>query len=234
MKFVNIKRLLSNLNLFTKITLLLMVLITGYMLFLGFGRQPIGIVYIGFVIAIHVAVVVAFNKYKTFLGKFFGTIFLTPVFMIVSLLFVYVYTEINIGYWDYRVAQMCKEEGGVTVYEKVYISREKNPEYFTDKAAVDISREMGDKDGENYDYFYITKKKYLKETLPVIAKRTYFFYRKNDQKLLGKVVNFFRSGGSFPIPPFGEINRGFSCKDLNISIDEHNTIFIIEEAKGEY
>ena len=226
MKFVNIKSQLSNLNLYTKILLITMVLVVGYMLFLGFWRQPFGVIYIGFVISIHVAIVVALNKYKTIIGKFIGAIFLTPVFMIVSLLFVYVYTEINIGYWDYRVAQMCKAEGGVTIYEKVYISRENNPEYFTDRGILDITTKKGSQDEDCYDYVHVTETKYLKKTSPEIVKFTDYFYRKSDEKLMGKTVDFYRSGGSFPVPPFGEIDGSFSCNDLGININDHHTIFI--------
>ncbi|MBK9667618.1 MAG: hypothetical protein IPO61_18090 [Gammaproteobacteria bacterium] len=36
------------------------------------------------------------------------------------------YCEANKAYWDHRVRELCKKDGGVTVFERVLLMREPN------------------------------------------------------------------------------------------------------------
>jgi hypothetical protein len=126
---------------------------------------------------------------KNFLITGVKFLFFTPVALLSVAVLYFFYCEANKAYWDYRVKEMCLKDGGVTVYEKVKLTKEeRNQLRFRDVSHVTS-------DDVYYSEF---DNETIKNGTPEVFKMTLFIYRNNDQKLLGKKVTYGRRGGDFP------------------------------------
>jgi hypothetical protein len=74
--------------------------------------------------------------------------FLGPVLLLIV---VFSGCELNKAYWDYQVTKMCKKDGGVTVYEKVDISKKEHPKLFNIMGTLVLPYE---KNKSESPYFY--------------------------------------------------------------------------------
>jgi hypothetical protein len=109
-------------------------------------------------------------------------------------------------YWDAKVRELCAIDGGVKVYERVELAAERfnrwgQPNFY------DPTK------GENAlgsEYIYKFSIMYLRESDPIISKRTYQVFRKDKYELLGESIVYGRGDGDIPGPWH---SSSFSCPE---------------------
>jgi len=99
-------------------------------------------------------------------------------------------------YWDFRVWQMCQEDGGVTVYETVELPAER----FDEWGNVGLKNKKYAKPSDGY--YFQSKDDYLREENPRILRSITQIIRIMDGKVLGESIRYSRSGGGVPGPWF--------------------------------
>jgi hypothetical protein len=164
---------------------------------------------------------------KNFLITGVKFLFFTPVALISVAVLYFFYCEANKAYWDYRVKEMCLKDGGVTVFEKVELTKE---EYERNDGRDGFIVPKSERRSKNkHDFYKEQDTEILHKSNPVVKKLTFYTYRKSDGKLLGKMVIYGRTDGDFPTG----ISAGssFSCADMKtIPLDTEKQIFTV---KGE-
>jgi hypothetical protein len=118
--------------------------------------------------------------------------------------------SIQRAYWDAKVEELCRKDGGVTVYERVRIN---SAEYKT-LGGFGGGSTVYPRSTAKPDALYVADNTttWLNESPPVRRSETRIV-RKSDGKVLSKLVHFGRGGGGGFAPP------PFSCQDVGISED---------------
>jgi len=96
-------------------------------------------------------------------------------------------------YWDAQVKEMCEKDGGVTVYERVKISKQDSR--FLWEQGLPLPTENTRKDSP---YFWERTETGIREANPKVVRAETLIKRRSDGKALGKSVRYWRSGGDFP------------------------------------
>jgi hypothetical protein len=132
------------------------------------------------------------------------------------------------SYWDARLERMCKKDGGVTVYERVRISKadiaRRVLPMTADGRLSMAPKEVAHPDAPVYADNGIT---YLRDANPRVQRMESLVMRRSDNALVARWVVYSRSGGDFPTG----MSEGttFICPDLQqMTTDLHNKLFIIE------
>jgi hypothetical protein len=130
-------------------------------------------------------------------------------------------------YWDNKVKELCYKDAGVTVFEHVKLNIDEynrnNGENGYIVPPVEISSQA-----QYYDYLTRVITTVIHERSPRVIRSEYVVYRKLDNKNLGKMVTYTRSGGDIPTG----ISEGtsYSCKAIkNISRDLERQIFSLDK-----
>lgn len=162
--------------------------------------------------------------------KIINGIIATPFILLGAALvvaFVYfLFCEANKAYWDYKVMQWCERDGGVTVYEKVNLTKEEYERNDGKNGAIRVPAKISH-EYEKYKFFKKSNDTEIRKYRPRVVRYEYDVYRKLDDKLLGKMVTYGRIGGDFPTG----ISAGssFTCADIkSISLDIEKRIFTVE------
>jgi len=131
-------------------------------------------------------------------------------------------------YWDAKVKEMCEKDGGVTVYERVRISKaEINRHVLPMTADGRLSftiKELAHPDAPIYAVERIT---YLRESNPRVRRTESVIMRRHDQVVVARWVIYARAGGDFPTG----LSEGtsFICPDLQkMTSDLHEQLFIVD------
>lgn len=110
------------------------------------------------------------------------------------------YCEINKRYWDYRVTQMCKKDGGLHLFESIAISHEE----FLAWGGVDGVRGVPIPSEENMRFdipiFERGEIKTISPHRPYVWRSISKYVRRSDGKVLAQHVLYARRGGDFPSP----------------------------------
>jgi len=119
---------------------------------------------------------------------------------------------------DQKIIALCKEDGGIEVYEKTLI-----PKKYVDRhGRIKIPDRANAKP---YDpYFYETKKYYYRKGNPVVSRREYRIVRREDNKILGRLVIYGRGGGGLP-GPWHE--SSFTCPKQSELPNFESQVFIV-------
>jgi hypothetical protein len=118
--------------------------------------------------------------------------------------------ELNKAYWDYQVTKMCKKDGGVTVYEKVDISKKENTELFNILGDLKLPHEKYKK---NLPYYYTYSNYYIRSKNPSVLRGETAVISSSTGRSLGKEIVYTRSNGDFWIDY--SFPSSFSCKSIN-------------------
>ena len=151
--------------------------------------------------------------------------------LIASLIFLVVMgiiiCESNKAYWDHKVKELCDKDGGVTIYEKVVISKGDYPTMkFTSAGRPILPPESSAT--ERNPFFYSHKKELIKENyfgLDVIRYED-LKIRSADKKVLSKKITYGRKGGDFPI---GFEQSHITCDLDNNDLLEYGSVIIVKE-----
>ena len=105
--------------------------------------------------------------------------------------------EARKAYWDHRVNQMCEKDGGVTVYERIVLSEEEYKRLGGTKSGLAFPLEqVAEKSG--FPYFRRVVDVRIRDASPEVVRFETLLIRRSDRKVLGRVVQYGRSGGDFP------------------------------------
>lgn len=134
-------------------------------------------------------------------------IFISPAILV---LLAVAFCEINKAYWDHQVKLMCEKDGGVTVYERVELTKEEYEKNDGENGAIRVPPETSSVT-DKYDYASKNVMYELHKSNPNVWRMDGVVYRKFDRKQLGKMVTYSRVGGDFPM---GFHSSSFSCGDI--------------------
>lgn len=112
--------------------------------------------------------------------------------------------------WDERIAELCLTEGGLQIYEKVQISGD----YFDEKGGfrgVYAIGGLAESERKGTEYYEISTYETLNEWDPTVMKVTTKMYKREDGKILGRVVGYSRSGGDALAI---DQQSGYSCAEV--------------------
>ena len=130
------------------------------------------------------------------------------------------------SYWDAKVKELCKKDGGVTIYEKVRISRsdlKRGVLLVNGSGEIEVSQKaFARPDAPVYAERKIT---YLREGNPVVGRTEWNFIRRADDKIVAKSISYGRGGGDFPSPAE---RSSFRCPDRQKELADLQQLFIVD------
>ncbi len=131
------------------------------------------------------------------------------------------------AYWDAQVKEMCEKDGGLTVYERVPISKAQISRHVLPMTADGrlgfAIKELAHPDAPVYAIEKVTT---LREGEPTVQRIESLIVRRSDQAVVGKWVRYVRAGGDLPTG-FSE-RTSFICPDLQkVTSDVDHRLFII-------
>lgn len=131
-------------------------------------------------------------------------------------------------YWDSKVREMCQQDGGVQIYQRVRISkadveRKIVPMYSDGRLGV------APRDGAHPQAPVVSERKitYIREEPnPQVWRTEHVIRRSSDQAIVARWVIYTRAGGDIPTG----ISHGtsFVCPDLERIVSDLSTLFIVE------
>jgi len=143
-------------------------------------------------------------------AKIIGWVIASPFILIAGGI---AFCEANKAYWDHKVKQWCEKDGGVTVHEKVELTKE---EYENLKIPFEGN-------SNNSAYFYRLENFVINDDNPKVSRGEQSVVRRSDSKKLGSLVRYGRSGGD--IIPIDHPTH-YGCEDIeSINIRLTNSIF---------
>jgi hypothetical protein len=107
-------------------------------------------------------------------------------------------------YYDRQVNRLCRQDGGVKVYETVKLPAER----FDRHGVMNIPKKDNVKPGN--EFFYDWDIYYYKRGNPEIWRNHFRVVRTNDGKVLGEAISYGRRGGDLPGPWH---DSSFGCPD---------------------
>lgn len=129
--------------------------------------------------------------------------------LLVILLSVFAFFETRKTYWDSRLRDLCAQDGGVSVFEKITLTSEElkqlggNPESGLPIPFADDTTKKA------YPYFRETRSSLIHQWNPEVGRLEVLVKRRLDGKVLGRSVQYWRRGGDLPTGLFHE--SSFVC-----------------------
>ena len=96
---------------------------------------------------------------------------------------------------DAQMENLCKEDGGITVYEVVPLPQE---QFFSPRRPIFFK--TWNESGGGYRFVRLGEQ--IKEDKPSLRKNTFLIIRESDNKILGTFVTYLRTGGGI-LPRLG-------------------------------
>ncbi len=130
------------------------------------------------------------------------------------------------SYWDDKVKEMCANDGGVTVYQKVEVSGDEINRHVLPVSAGKLSvapKELAHPDAPVYAIEAIRT---IRDSDPVVRRAESLIVRRADQAVVAKSVRYVRLGGDFPTG-LAESST-FSCPSpQQLAADLHERLFVM-------
>jgi hypothetical protein len=141
---------------------------------------------------------------------------------ILQLLFWYLYNS----YWDFRVAQMCRGDGGVVVYQTVTVSEEEATKLGVGRGEMTFPEE-GSEEALEAAYVVRVDIQTLKQRRPRVIRHVTTILKAENGEQLGAHIHYARIGTGAMFT-FAE-GSSFSCLDMGeTELDVGNQIFKVE------
>jgi hypothetical protein len=100
------------------------------------------------------------------------------------------------SYWDEQVSQMCQKDGGVTVYETVFLNEDEYRRLGGTSHGLPIPASENDR--PSYPYIREQTLTRIREANPEVVRTEEVIKRRADQKVLARSVRYSRRGGDIP------------------------------------
>lgn len=136
-------------------------------------------------------------------------------------------STIRKAYWDYRVDELCKKDGGVKIYEKSVIRKSDYPDIkLTSSGEIIFPSKI--KATSKDPFYYVSYTEYIKNGSLDVMKHGQSIFRSSDNKLMGTYISYGRRGGDFlffegPFHP-----SSYSCKDTEKNVKDFSSIVTIQ------
>jgi len=133
------------------------------------------------------------------------------------------------AYWDAKVEEMCEKDGGVTIYERVRISRAEINRHVLPMTADGrlgfTIKELAHPDAPIYAVERTTQ---IRDGNPRVQRVESEIVRRTNQVVVAKWVIYARAGGDFPTGLSD--GTSFICPNLQkMTSDLNDQLFIVEE-----
>ena len=112
------------------------------------------------------------------------------------------------SYWDAQVHEMCEKEAGITIYERIKVSKKEYDSLGGMPGGLPLPPEWHKPD---FPYFIEVRSTRIRESNPEVVKTEMFVKRRSDRTILGKSVTFSRRGGDIPTGLFH--TSSFTCAE---------------------
>jgi hypothetical protein len=129
---------------------------------------------------------------------FLGWILSIPFLLIGLLILGFISTLISQAYWDYRVEEMCKKDGGRTIYEKVVLSDEQYGAMLDKAGNIHIPSSQTLNGSEKYFYQYESEKIFAGILSLNVTKYSTRVIRREGKNVVAEQIRYGRYGGDFP------------------------------------
>jgi len=100
------------------------------------------------------------------------------------------------SYWDAKVKEMCEKDGGVTIYERVELSKEEFRRLGGANGSLPIPYVADAR--HDYPFFYEVIDSKIRDANPTVVQTQIVIRRRSDGKALGRSIQYFRRGGDMP------------------------------------
>jgi hypothetical protein len=130
-------------------------------------------------------------------GTLKGVFILIAAVILVPLLILGFY-EGRKAYWDAKVREMCAEDGGVAVYEPLFISHSQFIAWGGQDGVHGVPIPNKSDDRNDIPVFRRTTEETINAENPTVRRDVTEFVRRSDGKVLGRYVYYARRGGDFP------------------------------------
>lgn len=130
-------------------------------------------------------------------------------------------------YWDAQIKEMCQKDGGVTIFERVTVSKADVARGVLPQGGGRLSvaiKELAHPDSPVYGVEQITR---LHEVGSFrVSKRELLVMRRTDQAVVAKQVSYGRIGGDLPTGLAHDSSYG--CPDIKTNAANLAQLFIVE------
>jgi hypothetical protein len=127
------------------------------------------------------------------------------------------------SHWDGEVSRMCKQDGGVTILEQVRISQDEFNRMPKVGGYTSIPSRAALKSTDKV--FWDESIKVLHAANPRVWRSEHLIKRRNDEKVVARVVTYSRVGGDAPSPAH---SSQFVCPVMSEVFAQREKIFIVE------
>ncbi len=132
------------------------------------------------------------------------------------------------SYWDDQVRELCKKDGGVTVYEHVKLTQSEYQRLGGANGVIPVPR-TGSPASVGRPYVADTKITMIHESTPQVYREETTIVRTSDGKVLSRVVDYVRFGGDFPSPAH---DSSYACREAGVGRDiERQTFEVMGSGK---
>lgn len=140
------------------------------------------------------------------------------------------------SYWDAKIKKLCEKDGGVTIYERIHISKEQiergvlprtwpSGQFGVGEPNISFSpRRLARPDAPVYSE--VPKDTVLREKNPRVIRRETTVIRRADQAVVARWTTYSRSGGDLIVV---DVASGFSCPDPRKIWADFQRLFILED-----
>jgi hypothetical protein len=126
-------------------------------------------------------------------------------------------------FWDARIDRLCRQDGGMTLYERVWISAEEYRRLGGVQGTIPLPNEQSAPSG--YPFLAKQSRTVLSERDPRVYRAETLYFRASDGKVLGRLVRYHRVGGDLPI---GDHHSVYTCPSQDEATAAERSIYSIE------
>ena len=131
------------------------------------------------------------------------------------------------SYWDAKIRELCAKDGGVTIFERIHISKVEVDRRVlpmtTDGKLGFTLKELAHPDAPIYAE---RKTTYLNEMNPQVGRVEWTVIRHSDQAVVARQISYGRFGGDLPTGLAHD--SSFSCPNPNQMMSDVQRLFLLE------
>ena len=128
------------------------------------------------------------------------------------------------SYWDAQVKEMCEKEGGVSIVEKVILTKQEAAlmPHVDGKIAPRSNSSLSSRD----PVYSERRVSNLRESNPRVSREEVLVIRRADQKIVARWVEYVRVGGDMPTGIMHD--SSFRCPDPRQRLEQLKNLFVIQ------
>lgn len=148
-----------------------------------------------------------------------------PLALVAALILTVAFYEGRKAYWDWRVQQMCDQDGGVKIVERVSLTADEAASMPRSNGYLSVR--VKEATSSIDPVFGVMKTFYIRDIYPQISRFETTVIRRSDMKLVATIVRYSRVGGDPPLPAHPSV---FSCPSIQDEIEDLAKLFQLTES----